>query len=59
MTFLCDRCLNKRYDVNVSAAVEFQVSRLPDLVSRQLAAQRTRGRRATMGCEFRLNISTT
>jgi hypothetical protein len=38
MPFLCDRCLNKRYDVDAPAAAESQVSRLSNKAVRQLIA---------------------
>jgi len=41
MPFLCDRCLNNRYDVDAPAAAESQVSRFSYDIGRQLTAQRT------------------
>jgi hypothetical protein len=43
MPFLSEACLNNRYDVDASAAAEFQVSRLADGASRQLTARNSSG----------------
>jgi hypothetical protein len=43
MPFLHDACLNGRYDIDVSAAVKFQLSRLSEDAGRQFAVRKSPG----------------